>query len=608
MKVGIDMIGSSVFIQMICIWGYYYLIYKSYQIAIKNGWKRNIVSNKDRVIFLLIFIIYFLVIFCILIREKFVPYWDYGAYWSITLDFQEISFQRPLDALGYLYQSINSYEYNALICYLISIPLMIMGNTYISFLLTIVIMFMVPFVVLMNEVLCIVIKKMTLDKEIRMPSWLNIIIILSFPAFSLPLLKGYVDCIGLPIIASILLITFSRDWFKVEKRENIFLSVLLILLMVIRRYYAYFVLGYAVTVIIYAIYMALVKKECKGIIINVLNIGVVSFLILIIFFNGFVKQSVFNNFSVSYSAYNNSNFRIKVNDLVGYFGKLTVILGGLGVGLTYLRSKRNITIPIFFIVNSIVALGAFWRIQWMAVHHYYIVAVYIFLLCYIGVLEVYNWIKKYFNKKISKIVIILIILLFVENSLYGFTNIESLKNGLILQNGYKIRKRNDMDSIYALRDYIRKITQQRELIYILASSEIFNSDILYKTYLPEKNCDLNLASVAHIDLRDGFSTSFFDSKVVIVCTPVQYHLESNDQQVIGELSKLLLDSENIIGDNYIFLNEFFLDNQVTAKVYLKNEEFTKEEILYVEEIFEKSYKNYRELFSDRIEKYIQQNY
>ena len=114
------------------------------------------------------------------------------------------------------------------------------------------------------------------------------------------------------------------------------------------------------------------------------------------------------------------------------------------------------------------------------------------------------------------------------------------------------------------------IQSKNDLIYVLSSSVTLNEDILINaSRMNHMTIHKHILPVYHVDKRDGFPHHFFDAKYVVMGEPIQYHLNPNDQRVIGILGDQILHQKDI-GLSYERLPyEFSLDNNVRVSIYEK---------------------------------------
>lgn len=109
--------------------------------------------------------------------------------------------------------------------------------------------------------------------------------------------------------------------------------------------------------------------------------------------------------------------------------------------------------------------------------------------------------------------------------------------------------------------------------------------------------------ISHVVKVSGFCTDFFSSKYIVAANPTQLHLPEG-QEVIRYLSDNIRDKTSYIGKHYTPLKSFSLDENVTAIVYEKKSEYSKEDIIKVRDFYDSLYPEYPELFKDRFNGYI----
>ena len=106
-------------------------------------------------------------------------------------------------------------------------------------------------------------------------------------------------------------------------------------------------------------------------------------------------------------------------------------------------------------------------------------------------------------------------------------------------------------------DELQQLSQDGRSIYVLASSEILNDDIIRQASLPDQmNYPYTLEKSNHVDLRDGFPTQFFTSSIVLVASPAQHHLRPQDQQVIGVLAEEMSRESSPVRKRFVFYKSY----------------------------------------------------
>ncbi|MBQ3442840.1 MAG: hypothetical protein IJG33_06300, partial [Selenomonadaceae bacterium] len=180
--------------------------------------------------------------------------------------------------------------------------------------------------------------------------------------------------------------------------------------------------------------------------------------------------------------------------------------------------------------------------------------------------------------------------------------------------GYTIPIRHDIDELKVFVADLNQLAGEDKKIYLLASGELYNGTILDKIYMPDNRRALpSLMGGADVDLRDGFPVKFFDADFILVAEPVQTHLLPKNQLVVVKPAELMLKPSPISKHfkqikTYTFHPESDGVSSVSFKVYEKISPFAREDIDFVEKIFDELYPNQDELFKNRFEDYKREHF
>ena len=588
------------FISFLFILLFYSLITMSIYLS---SYKTNLLTElkKGPLLTGIFVIIIFLGIFTnIYAQENFIYYWDYGSYWYKTLDFSNTLFDDPTVALSQLYSSINSEEYNFLLCVLIALPLKIAGSSYFAFIIINIIMFYIPWAFMISYVFYITVEYYSI-KHINIV-WIFFISLLWGVAL-IPVLDGYIDIATmLPLCAAYLLV-IDRSWGKIEWAKDFLLGCCILTIILFRRYFAYSVIGGAVFAISYWLTEGinnndgdkfdLLKKRAIDMTVSISVVGIV----LLIFFKDFLIMSIFNNYSVAYSAYKSTDYLGEWFRLVKWYGLFNISLAMAGLLTSYYKTRRYLIISL--VLNLLVTCSLFFFVQDMGEQHYY---TNIFILLFLILMGINNLAYSNRCKKIIPIVLICVGINFLS-----FLGIENYGSFLWQTPKYEAKSRNDIDVLKELETYLGVLNEQGYSgVYCLGSSGIINNDILYKLNAPNFSIPYICMNVSQVDLRDGFNTNFFDANVILACDPPQYHL-SNGQDLLLKLNEIFLEG-NIFSENYQLKETFCLDNNVNVMVYVKVRPLNHEDIEYVRNICHELYPDYPDLFEERIDLYLSEIY
>ncbi|UDN61182.1 hypothetical protein [Clostridioides sp. ES-W-0016-02] len=582
-------------------------IYSLFYFALKMSNSIEILkslSKKEKNCILLLSIISIIFVYSEISRDKFIYYGDFSNFWSLALQQLDIFLKEPLLALKNSYINICYAEHNVFMPTMIAIPLKILGGSYMSYVLILEVIFIIPTCI----TYALIMKKIIIKMNYKNVNFsILFLFFLILPSLYYPTLSGYIDIVCVFIVSLCILLTMEIDFLKFEKRKCLALSGLLLVLVLMRRAYGYWIVGYAISLFVYMIFNILTNRKDLKIIIkaymkNLLFIFIVCSLVLVIMFPNFLKNIATSNIRVVHSAWNMTSSKEKIIEFVNYYGVYMIILSILSI-ITSFKDKYLMSFVVKNIVNIIIVAILFSNIQ-MGPHQYYQITGQLSLLVAVTILKIYN-------SEISKrnIIVLTIGILHIYNFLYAHNLVKqyAFERYIFTERIYEPRKRYDIEQMNILYEKIEKLIEKDSLVYVLSSSDILNDDLIRCLKLPERiSFENKLVGSYQVDLRDGFPVSFLNSDIIIVPDPIQYHLKPNDQQVVIKLAKEILDKNSIIGDNFKLVDSVSLEKDVKAKIYIKNKDFSLKEINYLENMFDFSYKEYPDLFKNRFEEFKQQ--
>lgn len=579
-----------------------YLFFLIYPLTHFQYWS---ISYKDalkkehlKIVFLssLIFISIGIIIYLFIANEKFVYYWDFGGYYEITLGVKNKYLENSWTVLKEAFKSSIENDYGTLISAIIAYPLKYTRCRYVDYIMLLYIIYAIPSALSISTL----IDRLSVIKN-KLNFYVCLIATLLMPWFLVPMLKGYpgIACL-LPCTCALWILIESEGLKKLTACEGIALSIALITSMLLRRYFSFWIVSFVFASVCYSICKWIIQKENKSEILiyikNYFALGVVSLVILIEFCNGFLQRVLFTDYADMYTAYNIGNLSKKYYGFLNHMGILIFVLTIISIFLLIKTNQQYISIIAFAISFELISTLLFYRVQSPGEHHYWIFLLPILVLLELFILVIFN--------KYSKKLFVIAGICFLYNSIYVYSGsfITNFHSSLSQQDRYEIRKRSDLKELKRMLDFL-ETSQNGEKIYCIASGSILNTDILRKFYLPD-SCPLNLSYVPDIDLRDGFSVDFFDSSIVITTTPVQLHAVDGTQHVITELWNEMENPNSTIGKHFEKIQTFTLEENVYVNIYKKKFDFSKDDILYLQNVYDKLYPDYKELFFDRFENYL----
>lgn len=596
-------ISSLIFIILfygICIWGIVCdggkerlrLLTKSFSI-------KSVVCLLAVIILLTLFVGYWAK------SNRYIYYWDYSGYWTLAINRTDYMLNNSFkDIMISLYDSINYDDYNIFLPSVTALPFSIIGNSFARYVFLVCIMFLVPTVLVQG---LLVGKIINSQDNINRYYILGVLIACLMPGNYYAAFRGYIDVAFLLPMSVTVYLFIDYDFKKISISRNIAISLSLILTWICRRYTIFFIIGFVAAMIVKAIFVVAKEKNSeifRSIIINFLMIGGVSLGILLIFFREFFLHALLTNYGEMYSAYDAplSTKFVFLEEAFGIFSALIIIC----VGILCFVNKRNRTNFISFVSMLLVSAGTFWMTQAMGAQHRMILNLPVFVI-FVMLFDFWQTDESTIGVKARRMLltrglIVLCTMTMVLNfakvfivglSAKGTTGFFSAK--------YYALQRNDLDEIEQLVTRLNELTAETDdWIYVAASGDILNCDILRKSDMPNTDHAVNnLLNTCDVDLRDGFPADFTSAKYVVTTAPIQLHLASG-QEVVSYIADGIQDADSCIGCHYEKIDEYELDNGVVAKIYVKVSEYSESDLQQMRDYFSDLYPGNEDLFANRI--------
>lgn len=555
---------------------------------------RKIVNNfgKYKIISIFVFIIFLFWIRYFIGQENTIYYWGFSDYWRRYIEVNEIFRQYGLiKVLVSSFQSIGFDSYNLFSILFLSIGWILNLVSRWQYILLVSVVF--------GGGVWLTLYNLA-KKNVSKNEWGNVlifslIILIILPILWKPVLQGFLDVGALIFIFVIWKKHFKDGFVNLKFKEILIKSLWLSFLVVFRRYFVYWVISYFLMSVLEEIYRN--KRNIKKTFIGISKIGLTGVITFIVYFlvaYPLSLEMITNNYSVAYSAYKDStNFLIFLKNSFSQFGWLFIMTMFWGA-VRYLRGKQR-EIVWFSIGQTILTLYLFFGVQDLSEQHYYLIIPMILIVELLLFLNCRNeWYKLF-----------LLVVCFL-NFMVGFNfikiNRESITTSWLTEVRLIPAKRRDMTVFGEVFKTLKHIEDNdKGKIYILASSNVINEDILRGyCYLPEGDSYWNICrqilDTAEIDLRDGFPSNIVEAKYVMVAEPIQYHLRSEDQEVVGIPAKMILNNNGIGKLFYKLPYEFNLEGNVKLMIYKYNGQSEFDEMEKISKTLMEKYSGNKNIF------------
>lgn len=495
-------------------------------------------------------------------QESFIPSWDFGGFYRKTLEFSDKLDRSIVEAWDNLIYSINYTEYNYLAESFLYLPMKIIGNTFLRYVICMLNTFLIPANVL-------IFLWYLLFKDNKNTDWIfDVFVCLIITLFGpniYSMIQGYIGSAGLFFIVYIMMLVYLKKLEKNNVAYGILIGILLLLLLLIRRWYAYFAVSFFIVIPIAYLFDQERRKFIFSVLINLFVAGIVALGTLVIFIKPLFTTIITYNYSEAYSVMKAVGIGEIVFSFIETYGLFFVILLIIGCILSCYKNEDK-----YFTISSlgitILAIGLFNRVQRLGSHHYYIVNILCIFLIIYGIYYLFYKIKY---KNVCICLLSLLIMVNITktyilepaatNSFYETTNF------LVGEPLPMVRKTEGNEKIRSLVARLNDMAGEYDYFYAIASSSLFNEDMLRNASLPDDLEGLhNLVPTSVYDLRDYIPKDFFYYQYIIVSEPLILQFDESLQRVIQVLGNFMLTDPRV--DQYYHLIE---DVEITNGIHIK---------------------------------------
>lgn len=569
-----------------------------------------ITTGKENIFRILLFIMTFAGInfftYYFIGQEKYIYFWDYSHYWYKYQNVGTLLNSAPAKAFVALYQSIRHDDYNLLPIFFLTPYNFFLGPDRMSYILAISGLYLFPASVL----LVFLTEKFLLlsqQKKTLATAFIPLFTLTLFPQVWPPIFLGYPDIAGVIVIYVIFFIWVGSPLEDKKVSTLIGIGVLLALLVMLRRWYAYWTVSFFIGVAAERSLSLLAKNPLKkkAFILSVKNFCIIGISASIFFFavaTPVAIRMLTTNYADLYSAYKTST---SITQLflatIGYFGIFSsaLFIVAMGHGLVQKKTRHFYLL----LLLQLALIGAlFTRTQDFNPHHYYLLIPTIAFTITVFAVNLFAKLKTLVARASFLLAFILVFALqFSIVFLPGVSSSFAFASLLFSAGRYYPLVRNDIGEIQKMLDVLRdSFKNEEDKAYVLSSSLVFNDDILKNACIDSHRPDVlcgKILNSSHVDKRDGFPINFLSAGYVVLGTPVQYHLSPADQRVIGILADDFIHSKGIALSYERLPREFILDDGVKVSIYKKVKPFNPSELTRLQETFLKFYPGREDIFT-----------
>ena len=516
-------------------------------------------------------------------------WWDYAGYNTATVNTANLFRDSPDRAWRGVIESL-SKEKNLLICLPLVPFILLFGESRLSYILSVSLIYVLPFRLLLGAISAKLIPVYS-----RRVFWSTVLLSLLIPMSWIPTLRGYLDTGGCVFVALAIWVYLQdvklKSWWKIP-----LMGFLLAAAILWRRHFAYSAIAFfgAATlqafiefiVLIYRRETVLSSSQDKEVAVpfpyiclfeSAVKLGLIaatSLTILMLVAGDFTRSALTVDYRNLYVAWS-----LPVNDILTRYadfyglGTWLLVLIGFSAGIL-----TRILVPAAAIFVSL--FGVLSLIEWLLVlrYGYLHYTIHITPIALLGISTFFwtTWLTlkgkiRYFMLGVAGLYLVL-------NAAVGLIPLKIDLSRLFVGN-FPPLVRSDYDEVVKLVEFLRKLAPNEEPIYIVGASNNFNANILRqanrKLNPPEGWWKLNTIGRPQIDSRDTYPLpELLQSQYAVVAVPFQQVLptdeqvlRSQEQDVVKVVYDAFTQNWEIARDFQLLPEQFKLENGVTLSVY-----------------------------------------
>ena len=543
-------------------------------------------------------------------RRSFVYIWDYFNYISKQYSAEAAFLQSPAAGFQYIFGSF-AEDYTNFITLFLEFPFCLSDHTGDSFAFCQVFSIL-PMLLVLLAGLTMKVGQML---QVKHRFWYFLIGFswcITFPFLRMSAMLGQPDWFGLIFGFSILLLTLDFRFEKLEPVRFCLLFLATAAIILSRRWYLYFVVGYyfayAVLVLVSIVRTARAgqKKQALVQVRNLVLFGLMSMVAMLILLWPMVRKILGFDYAGRYSYYNFGGIALELASQALRIGLLNFIL--IGLGLWFAAKRRLPALPCLAGAELLISLLLFIRVQNSGSHQMLLFLPGWLLLFLTGAAALAEGIQKHRGLKLFYWVFTLVFAVSVRCSpltvvaLPGFLvdHFPLKAASEFVRLDKLIYDRKDLPQIKAIANWIDTHCAEGELSYMIPHDMLYCPDHFKNCLLPEMPINDKLAFGFSVPGTHNFPMQFFEAKYILTADPFPQTFVGS-----GELSHKLNERFLAVRDEY-FTQEatFDMGNGTTFTIWRRTASPTRAEVEYYLSAFTEEDAKYPEMFSEIAESWL----
>ena len=543
-------------------------------------------------------------------RRSFIYIWDYFNYINKQYGAEAAFLQSPAAGFQYIFGSF-AEDYTNFITLFLDFPFCLSDRTGDSFAFYQVFS-VLPMLLVLLAGLTIKVGQMLRVKNRFWYFLIGMTWMVTYPWLRMSAMLSQPDWFGLIFGFSILLLTLDFRFEKLEPVRFCLLFLATAAIILSRRWYLYFVVGYyfayAVLVLVSSVRIARAgqKKQALLQVRNLVLFGLMSMVAMLILLWPMVRKILGFDYAGRYSYYNFGGLTLELAAQALRIGLLNFIL--IGLGLWFAAKRRLPALPCLAGAELLISLLLFIRVQNSGSHQMLLFLPGWLLLFLLGAAALVEGISRF---RAAKVVFWVFTLVFATSVRCSPLTTIALPGFLVDYFPLKaasefvrldklIYDRKDLPQIKAIANWIDTHCAEDEISYMIPHDMLYCPDHFKNCLLPEMPINDKLAFGFSVPGTHNFPMQFFEAKYVLTADPFPQTFVGS-----GEMSHKLNERFLAVREQY-FTQEatFDMGNGTTFTIWRRTASPTRAEVEYYLSAFKEEDAQYPEMFSQIAESWL----
>ena len=544
-------------------------------------------------------------------RRQFIYVWDYANYLIKQYNAEAAFALGPMAGVQFIFSSLAD-DYTNFITLFLEFPFCLSDRTGDSFAFCQVFSIL-PMLLVLLAGLTIKVGQMLRVKNRFWYFLIGMTWMVTYPWLRMSAMLSQPDWFGLIFGFSILLLTLDFRFEKLEPVRFCLLFAATAAIILSRRWYLYFVVGYyfayAVLVLVSSARIARAgqKKQALLQVRNLVLFGLMSMVAMLILLWPMVSRILAYSYAERYSYYNGGGFAAEISLQFWRMGLMNLVLVGMGLWFS-LKKRKMPALPCLAGLEILLSMLLFTRIQNTGSHQMLLFLPGWFLLFLLGAAALAEGISRF---RAAKVVFWVFTLVFATSVRCSPLTTIALPGFLVdhfplavteefVRLDKLIYDRKDLPQIKAIANWIDTHCAEGEISYMIPHDMLYCPDHFKNCQLPATPINDKLAFGFSVPGTHNFPMQFFEAKYVLTADPFPQTFVGN-----GEMSHKLNERFLAVRDEY-FAQEatFDMGNGTTFTIWRRTVAPTRAEVEYYLSAFKEEDAQYPEMFSQIAESWL----